>query len=107
MPGCRGSISAIGLWRDLQDTVDMVGHNDKLMQHDIRKMHRDLPPTSLRYTTGLIQYHPAVDDLPEQTCFVLAVDRDKIKSTLRIIISLQAGTSPVMLIGVIRHDKSI
>jgi hypothetical protein len=72
------------------DAVNVIRHNNKSVQFDIREMVRDFVPHPIRDCAQRRQPHLPIDDLAEQPFASVGADRDKIRARLRIIVIAQA-----------------
>lgn len=83
--------------------VDMVWHNAKCAQYNMRIMFGQIEPCALCDLTKLIQYHFAVDDLAKYTFAPMRHDGDIIRARLGIIVSLQSNGMTVVNFGIKFH----
>ncbi|MCP9448403.1 MAG: hypothetical protein NNA22_12650, partial [Nitrospira sp.] len=64
------------------DSVNMVGHHDEFIQRRIRKMRRNVRPTSSHDFPLVIQPHSPIDDIAEQMRPILRANGHKIRPGL-------------------------
>ncbi len=88
-PGRRGTACrAPTLFNDGQYPVDMVRHDNELVQPDTGKMIRDSLPAFGCNLPVSAQPHLHVDDLPKQTVPPLGADSYEIRSRLGVVVCL-------------------
>lgn len=63
---------------DHDDSMDVIGHDDKGIQFNEREMVRDVLPTTLRNFSCLVQPYLAVHRMPEQAFPIPRADRHEI-----------------------------
>src|SRR5208282_5834459 len=57
--------------RDMNDSVEMIGHDNMLVQFHGWESCRNLEPRSLHHAAGVIETHDAIGDLAQQAPAVL------------------------------------
>jgi len=87
-----------------QDAVDMVRHHDEFIQRHLREMRRNVTPALVRRTSGGVPFHPAIDNLAEQTRPTVRANRHKIGACLGVIVPLQSDRSTTMFVRIVCHS---
>src|SRR5947207_15439868 len=76
---------------DVNNSVNMIGHNDKCTQFYVREMNWNFVPPFLNDFTVLIEIYFPINNFAEQTLPPLSHDAYVIRTPLAIIISLQSN----------------
>jgi hypothetical protein len=98
------NITTLSFGADNHDTVQMIRHNNELIEFNVGSYARSFEPFFLYDCSDLRKYHLLVPDRTEHTSALVRADGDEILSGLSIIISRKANRSSTEL-G-IAHNSS-
>jgi hypothetical protein len=91
---------------DHDDSVNMIRHDDKRIQFNHRETMRNVLPTTPGDFARIVQMHLAVDHMAEQACVFPRAHLHEIRPRLGVIISIQAGGTPMVFVRVVFHSSS-
>ncbi len=84
------------------DTVNMIRHHDKFINHHPRENNRQLIPGRMNHFARIIQMHFAIKHITKKAKTFLGADSNKIHTRGGVIIALEADTAAAdfILVGV-------
>ena len=88
------------------NSVDVVGHDDKRVNVGARIKHRQFVPNLLDHQARIIQPHDPIDDLAEKARSALHAEGDGIRPRPGIVITLQAEGPAMVPIRVKCQDTA-
>ena len=71
-----------------ENTVNMIGHDDKNICVDLRKPVGQFVPRFLYYSSSIVQLHSTINHRAKQTRSVLRANSDEIGAGLAVIVIL-------------------
>src|SRR5688500_8543989 len=89
------------------NSVDVVGHDDKRVNVGARIKHRQFVPNTLNHLARTIQSHGPIDDLAEKARSGLHAEGDEIRPRPGIVITLQAKGPAMVPIRVKCQDTAL
>jgi hypothetical protein len=90
--------------QQLDDPVDMIGHDNVFVKNDMRIMIRQIAPGVVGDGAVFAQRHFTIDNLPEQTQTVVRTDRHVIETRRGIIPIGATGGFDAVAIAEEGHD---
>ncbi len=95
-----------GIGGQCNDTVDVVGHDDKGIDVNAGIMGRDFVPYGLHHSACVVQAHFAIQYLTKGVNTVLGDDGDEIQTGLGVIVSMQAKRPAKVAFRIVGHGHA-
>ncbi len=88
---------------DGYDPVDVIGHHDECIEHDLTTNFAGPGPFLFDHPTDRIQSHFGIDDFAEQAAAPIGADRDEIGAGLSVVMARQTDGAAAMEGRIVGH----